>query len=97
MNGVSYWSSKLPIHLNTQISSGKGAWTTLSSLLPPTPSRAVNRLLPALDWGDKPSLYCSVQEVYCTEGQQPQNSTKAKPQLGTRAPEPPAQGLRWVG
>ena len=97
MNGVSYWSSKLPIHLNTQISSGKGAWTTLSSLLPPTPSRAVNRLLPALDWGDKPSLYCSVQEVYCTEGQQPQNSTKAKPQLGTRAPEPPPQGLGWVG
>ena len=82
MNGVSYRSSKLPIHPNTQIRSGKGAWTTLSPLLPTTPSRAVNRLLPALDWGDKPSLYCSVQEVYCTEGQQPQNSTKAQPQLG---------------
>ena len=81
MNGVSYGCLKLPIHPNPQKSSGKGAWTTLSSLLPPPPSRAINRLLPALDWGDKPSLYCSVQEAYRTEGQQPQNPTKAKPQL----------------
>lgn len=85
-----------------QIGSGKRALAD-----PPFPaprpnlprSRAANGLLPALDWGDTPSLCCSVQEISGTEGQQPQSTTKAKPRLGdwgTRASSPGVRSGRLI-